>query len=87
MREVAAIDKEFKGCHIVSSQNAWMSTELTHVWINKVLGTFFFSLNAILFGTFTSVTSRTALNLLYTLKILMYLSFPGDVLNIFRLLM
>ena len=39
-REVAAMDKEFKGCHIASSPNAWMNTALTHSWINKVLGTF-----------------------------------------------
>ena len=42
-REVAALDKEFKGCHIASSPNAWMNTELTHEWINKVLGTFSFT--------------------------------------------
>ena len=29
-REVTAIDKEFKGCHIASSPNAWMNTALTH---------------------------------------------------------
>ena len=42
-REVAAVDKEFKGRHIASSPNAWMNTALTHSWINKVLGTFSFT--------------------------------------------
>ena len=42
-REVAAMDKEFKGCHIASSPNAWMNTALTHSWINKVLGIFCFT--------------------------------------------
>ena len=42
-REVAAMDKEFKGCHIASSPNTWMNTALTHSWINKVLGTFSFT--------------------------------------------
>ena len=42
-REVAAMDKEFKGYHIASSPNAWMNTALTHSWINKVLGIFSFT--------------------------------------------
>ena len=41
-RETAALDKEIKNCYIASSPNAWMNTELTHVWVNKVLGTFSF---------------------------------------------
>ena len=40
---MAAIDEEFKGCHIASSPNVWMNTALTHSWINKVLGTFSFT--------------------------------------------
>ena len=39
-RETAAFDKEIKNCCIESSRNAWMNTELTHNWVNKVLGTF-----------------------------------------------
>ena len=38
-RETAALDKEIKNCYIASSPNAWMNTELTHVWVNKILGT------------------------------------------------
>ena len=39
-RETAALDKEIKNCCIASFPNAWMNTELTYVWVNKVLGTF-----------------------------------------------
>ena len=40
-RDVNAIHKEFKNCIIIaSSTNAWMNTELTQVWVNKVLGSF-----------------------------------------------
>ena len=42
-REVAAMVKEFKGCHIASSPNTWMNIALNHPWINKVLGTFSFT--------------------------------------------
>ena len=42
-RETGALDKEIKNCHIASSPNGWMNTELTHTWVNKVLGTFSFS--------------------------------------------
>ena len=42
-REVAVMDKVFKGCHTASSPNGWMNTALTHSWINKVLGTFSFT--------------------------------------------
>ena len=40
--ETVALDKEIKKCCIVSSPNAWMNTELTHTWVNKVLDTFSF---------------------------------------------
>ena len=39
-RETAALDKEIKICCIASSPNAWMNTELTHTWMNKVFDTF-----------------------------------------------
>ena len=48
-QETAALDKEIKNCYIASSPNAWMNTELTHVWVNKV----------ILSGTRTSVIFKT----------------------------
>ena len=38
-REVAALTQEFKHKAVVAtSDNAWMNTELTQVWINSVLG-------------------------------------------------
>lgn len=41
-RETAALDKEIKNCCIAPSPIAWMNTELTHTWVNKVLGTLSF---------------------------------------------
>ena len=42
-RDVDALNKEFHGkCVVVSSQNGWMNTELTNVWVDKVLGSFSF---------------------------------------------
>jgi len=42
-REVAALNEEFKHRAVVAtSTNAWMNTELTHVWVNSVLGIFSF---------------------------------------------
>ena len=38
-QETAALDKEIKTCCIASSPNAWMNTELTYSWVNKVFGT------------------------------------------------
>ena len=40
--ETSALDKEINKCCIASSPNAWMNTELTHTWVNKVLGTLSF---------------------------------------------
>ena len=43
-REVAALSQEFKHKAVVAtSENAWMNTELTQVWINSVLGEFLFN--------------------------------------------
>ena len=43
-REVAALSQEFKHKAVVAtSDNAWMNTELTQVWINSVLGAFSFN--------------------------------------------
>ena len=43
-REVAALRQEFKHKAVVAtSDNAWMNTELTQVWINSVLGAFLFN--------------------------------------------
>ena len=43
-REVAAHSQEFKHEAVVAtSDNAWMNTELTKVWINSVLGAFSFN--------------------------------------------
>ena len=41
-RETAALDKEIKNCYIALFPNAWMNTDLTHAWVNKVLKTFSF---------------------------------------------
>ena len=43
-REVAALSQEFKHKAVVAtSDNAWMNTELTQVWIDSVLGAFSFT--------------------------------------------
>ena len=43
-REVAALSQEFKHKAVVAtSDNAWMKTEVTQVWINSVLGAFSFN--------------------------------------------
>lgn len=42
-RETAAMDKELQSCYIASSPNGWMNTELTNIWVNKVLGAFSFT--------------------------------------------
>ena len=40
-REVSALSQEFKHKAVVAtSDNAWMNTKLTQVWINSVLGAF-----------------------------------------------
>lgn len=43
-REVAALNQEFKHRTVIAtSGNAWMDTELTHVWVNSVHGAFSFN--------------------------------------------
>ena len=43
-REVAALSHKFKHRAVVAtSDNAWMNTELTQVWINSILGAFSFN--------------------------------------------
>ena len=43
-REVAALSQELKHRAVVAtSDNAWMNTELTQVWINSILGAFSFN--------------------------------------------
>lgn len=43
VRETKVLSEEFKSKAVIaSSPNAWMNTELTHVWVDKVLGTFSF---------------------------------------------
>ena len=44
-RETPALDKKIKNCCTASSPKTWMNTELTHIWVNKVLGTFSFRLS------------------------------------------
>ena len=41
-RETDEMDKEYKNCVSAPSANAWMNTELTHIWVNKVVGAFAF---------------------------------------------
>ena len=48
------MNKEFSSkCVIASSSNAWMNTELTHNWIEKVLGTFSFGRRLLAWDTFS----------------------------------
>ena len=43
VKEIKTLSEEFKGKAIIaSSPNAWISTELSHVWVDKVLGAFSF---------------------------------------------
>ena len=38
-RETDAIDKDSENYVIASSPKAWVNTELTRVWVNKIIGT------------------------------------------------
>ena len=52
-REVAALNEEFKRRAVVStSVNGWMDTELTHTWINSVLGAFSFNRRLLAWDSF-----------------------------------
>ena len=40
-RETKALDEEFRSkCVVQTSANAWMNEELTHAWVQRVLGSF-----------------------------------------------
>ena len=52
-REVDILAKEFRGkCVIASSPNAWMNTDLTHQYINSVLGAFCFKRRLLAWDTY-----------------------------------
>ena len=51
-RETDEMDKEYKNCVIASSANAWMNTELTHIWVNKVVGAFAFRRRHLIWDSF-----------------------------------
>ena len=52
-REVAALNQEFKRRAVVAtSANAWINTELTKVWIDSVLGSFFFDRGLLAWDSF-----------------------------------
>ena len=43
-RETKALDEEFRSkCVVQTSANAWMNEELTHAWVQRVLGSFSFN--------------------------------------------
>ena len=52
-RETTAMNKEFRRHAVVaSSANAWMNTELTHVWIESVLGSIAFARRLLAWDSF-----------------------------------
>ena len=55
-REVAALSQEFKHKAVVAtSDNAWMNTELTQVWINSVLGAFSFNRRLLAWDSYDAI--------------------------------
>ena len=55
-REVAALSQEFGHEAVVAtSDNAWMNTELTQVWINSVLGAFSFNRRLLAWDSYDAI--------------------------------
>ena len=80
--ETVALDKEIKKCCIVSSPNAWMNTELTHTWVNKVLDTFSFR-HCYLVWDSMNVILKILQSFRFMQKRAMFQSFPESAQNIY----
>ena len=84
VRETKALSEEFKGKAVIaSSPNAWMNTELTHVWVDKVLGTFPFQRRFLAWDSYECHIEDTVKKSLTTKKMTLLL-FRVVALNIFK---
>ena len=64
-----AMNKEFNNCVIASSANAWMDTNLTNVWVDKVLGAFSFRRRHLIWDSYECHTEGSVQASLHTKKI------------------
>ena len=76
-QEVNAMDKEFKNYIIVYSLDAWMNTESTEVWVNKVLRSFSLRLQHFRFEFFMNAAWRKAQSSFHAKKLIKVLFLEG----------
>ena len=76
-RKTSALDTEIKNYCLASSPNAWMNTELTHTWVNKVLSTFSFCCRYLVRGSYECHIEDTVKTSLHAKKILVSIVHGG----------